>query len=97
MRLSVYTLTFLTYATVHMMRMTYSFNKHNIEVKFGIGDFFLGLMDSIMFIALSVGTFLRYSIINDKSKTLVCLKMAIPTALAFSIIPMVSLLRGDYV
>lgn len=95
MRTSVYVLTFLTYATVHMMRMTYSFNKHNIELKFGASDFLIGLMDSLMFIALSIGTFFRYSILNDKRKTLVCLKMAIPTALAFSIIPMFSLMRGD--
>lgn len=97
MRISVYLLTFFTYATIHMMRMTYSFNKHNIELKFGVTDLVIGLMDSLMFITLSIGTFLRYSILNDKRKALVCLKMAIPTALAFSIIPMVSLLRGDYV
>lgn len=95
MKARVYILTFLTYASVHMMRMTYSFNKHNLETKFGVGDLFLGIVDALMFIALSFGTFFRYSMLNDKKNTLICLKTAIPTSLAFSLVPIASLLKGE--
>jgi sugar phosphate permease len=62
MKAKVYILTFLTYASVHMMRMTYSFNKHNLETKFGVGDLFLGFLDALIFITLAIGTLFRYSI-----------------------------------
>lgn len=94
MKFKAYILTFLTYASVHMMRMSYSFNKHNLEAKFGIGDLFLGFLDAFIFIALAFGTFFRYSIINDKEASLICLKTAIPTSLAFGLIPMVSIFKG---
>lgn len=95
MKYQVYVLTLLTYASVHMMRMTYSFNKHNLEAKFGIGDLFLGFLDALMFIALAFGTFFRYSIINDKEASLLCLKTAIPTCLAFGLVPIVSIFKGE--
>lgn len=92
MKARVYILTFLTYASVHMMRMTYSFNKHNFEIRFGIGDLFLGFLDALIFISLAIGTIFRYSLLNSKNFTLVCLQTSIPTALAFSLIPIASLL-----
>jgi len=51
-------------------------------------------LDGLIFITLAIGTFFRYSILNDKKATLICLKTAIPTSLAFSVIPMISLLKG---
>jgi sugar phosphate permease len=45
--------------------------------------------------SLAVGTFLRYSILNDKKPTVTCLKTAISTALAFIIIPIISLSKGE--
>ncbi len=89
MKEAVYILTFMSYASVHMLRMTYSFNKHSIKNFFGIGELFLGILDCLIYLSLSIGTFFRYSIINDKRHPLVCLKTAIPTALAFSIVPIV--------
>lgn len=90
MRSTIYILTFLSYASVHMLRMTYSFNKHNIKMQFGIGELFLGVIDAMIFLSLSIGTFLRYAIIKDNRHTFVCLKTAIPTALAFGVVPVVA-------
>jgi len=95
MRFTVYILTFFTYATIHMMRMTYSFNKHHIETTLKISDLILGLMDSLMFIALSIGTFLRYELMADKRLTLVCLKTGIVVALAYAVIPIFTLIKGQ--
>jgi sugar phosphate permease len=95
MKLAVFLLTFLSYASVHMLRMTYSFNKHRIKDQFGVGELFLGILDSTIFISLAIGTFFRYSIINDKRLPLVCLKTAIPTAIAYSLVPIVGFLNGD--
>ena len=85
----------MSYASVHMLRMTYSFNKHNIKTQFGIGELFLGIIDAVIFLSLSVGTFWRYSIVSDNRHTLVCLKTAIPTALAFGIVPLVAFNMDD--
>ena len=95
MRCTIYILTFFTYATIHMMRMTYSFNKHSIETTFKISDLVLGLLDSLMFIALSVGTFLRYELKTDKRLALVCLKTSIVVALAYAVLPMVAMIKGQ--
>lgn len=95
MRCTVYILTFFTYATIHMMRMTYSFNKHSIETTFKISDLILGLLDSLMFIALSIGTFLRYELMTDKRLALVCLKTGIVVALAYAVLPIVALIKGQ--
>lgn len=95
MRAQAYILTFMSSASIHMLRMTYSFNKHNIKISFGIGEFFLGILDSLIFISLAIGTFYRYSILNDKRYTLVFLKTAIPTAIAFCLVPLVSLFDSD--
>ncbi len=75
--------------------MTYSFNKHTFQKTFSISDLFLGFLDTLIFAALAIGTFFRYSILNDKRVTLVCLKTAIPTAIAFSIIPVLSLIQSE--
>lgn len=59
----VFVLTFLTYASVHTMRMAYSFSKAHIKLTFGISSLSLGLMDALIFIALALGTFFRYSLL----------------------------------
>lgn len=73
-----------------MLRMTYSFNKHNIKMQFGIGELFLGVIDSMIFLSLAVGTFWRYSIVSDNRHTLVCMKTGIVTAVAFGVVPLVA-------
>lgn len=95
MKEAVYILTFMSYASVHMLRMTYSFNKHSIKNQFGIGELFLGILDCLIYLSLSIGTFFRYSIVNDKRLPLVCLKTAIPTALAFSLVPIFGSFQGN--
>jgi hypothetical protein len=44
----------------------------------------------MIFFSLAIGTFWRYAIVSDNRHTLVCLKTAIPTALAFGIVPLVA-------
>jgi len=88
----VFFLSFLIYASVHAMRMTYSFNKVNIKTTFGINSFFLGIMDALLFVALSLGTFFRYSILKNNNIPLICLKTAIPAAIVYSLIPLTSLI-----
>lgn len=92
-RVAVFLLSFLTYATVHMMRTTYSFNKHTFQKIFGISDLFLGCVDSFIYLTLALGTFLRYSIVNSSKPVQACLYTAIPTIIGFSIIPIISLFK----
>ena len=74
-----------------MMRTTYSFNKHTLQQIFGIGDLFLGFLDSFIYLTLAFGTFIRYSILNSHKPVQACLFTAFPTVLGFSIIPIISL------
>jgi len=92
-RIPIFLLSFLTYATVHMMRTTYSFNKHTFQKIFGISDLFLGCVDAFIYLTLALGTFLRYSIVNGNKPVQACLYTAIPTIIGFSIIPILSLFR----
>lgn len=92
-RTAVFALSFLTYATVHMMRTTYSFNKHTFQKIFGISDLFLGFVDSFIYLTLALGTFLRYSILNSSKPVEACLFTAIPTVIGFSIIPIIALFK----
>lgn len=92
-RVAVFLLSFLTYATVHMMRTTYSFNKHTFQDIFGISDLFLGIVDSLIYLTLSLGTFLRYSVVNSNKPVQACLFTAIPTIIGFTVIPMISLFK----
>lgn len=93
-RISIFLLTFITYAVVHMMRTTYSFNKHTIQKIFGISDLFIGFVDSFIYLTLAIGTFFRYSFINSHKPVKACLMTAIPTAIGFSIIPIITLFHG---
>ena len=92
-RKSIFILTFLTYATVHMMRTAYSFNKHTLQEVFGINDLFLGCVDAFIYLTLSFGTFLRYSIVNSHKPVQACLYTAIPTVIGFTVIPVISLFK----
>ncbi len=94
-RAIIFILTFLTYGIVHMMRTTYSFNKHTFQKVFGIDDLFLGIVDSTIYLTLSLGTFLRYSILNSKKPVEACLFTAIPASIGFSVIPIISLIKDD--
>lgn len=94
-RISIWFLTFMTYAIVHMMRTTYSFNKHSIQKIFGIGDLFIGFVDAFIYLTLAIGTFLRYSIINYQKPVKACLVTAIPTAIGFCIVPVIALFHGE--
>jgi sugar phosphate permease len=90
-RKTVFLLTFLTYAIVHMMRTVYSFNKHSFQKLFGISNLYLGIMDSLIYLSLALGTFFRYSILNSQKPIFACLWTAIPTSIGFSLIPLLSL------
>lgn len=89
----IFLLTFFTYTIVHMMRTTYSFNKHTFQIIFGINNLFLGILDSIIYLTLALGTFFRYSILNSQKPVEACLYTALPTVIGFSFIPLLSLFK----
>jgi hypothetical protein len=61
----IFLLSFISYVVIHMMLMTYSFNKPSIAQIFNISDLLLGIMDSAIFIFLAIGAFFRYNILNS--------------------------------
>lgn len=86
-RVPIYLITFFTYAALHMMVMTYSFNKHYYQVVFGVSNLFLGILDSIIYLSVAIGTFARYSIVNNLHPVQGTFYTAFPMAFGLAIIP----------
>lgn len=89
-RVHIYLITFFTYSVIHMMRTTYSFNKNEFQVVFGVSNLFLGILDAVIYITLAIGTFARYSIVNSLHPVEGCLYTGFPTAIGFALIPLMA-------
>jgi sugar phosphate permease len=90
-KVAVFFFTFLTYSSLHMMRTTYSFNKSNFQKIFGLSNLLLGTLDTLLFLSLSIGVMLRYSILNSRKPVEACIGAAIPCCIGFLVIPLISL------
>jgi sugar phosphate permease len=84
--------TFCLYVGIHMMRMSYSFNKSNIKKKFSFDGYFLGILDAFVYISLGIGFFLRYRLIKSANHTKILLQTSILIGIFFCVIPIISLL-----
>jgi len=92
MKYLTYIITFFAYVAVHVMRMSYSFNKSRIKDRYGIDPYFLGILDGCIYLAIGVGFFLRYKITRSDNLTRNYLITAIIVSASFSVIPLLSLL-----
>lgn len=86
-----YLITFFAYVAVHMMRMSYSFNKSKIKERFGIDPYFLGILDACIYLAIGAGFFLRYKITQSDNLKRNFLITAIIVSISYSVIPVFSL------
>lgn len=67
MKLKTYIITFLAFAMAQALRITFPFNKSQVQSKFNVDDFFLGLMDVIYCLTYSIGACLHFIIVNRNS------------------------------
>lgn len=89
-------LTFLSYSSLHVLRMCYSFNKFYIKKEFQITDFYLGVLDALVYLSLGVGTLLRYTLIrNPLHLTEIFLATSIASSFSIAIISYLGLI-SDY-
>ena len=89
-------LTFFSYSSLHTLRMCYSFNKLYIKQQFQITDFYLGVLDALVYISLGVGTFMRYTLIrNPLHLTTIYLATSICAAMSIAFISMLGV-YADY-
>lgn len=56
----IFALTFLSYTTLHSMRMGYAQVKPEFQSAFHISHLQLGIFDASIYLALALGYFLRY-------------------------------------
>jgi hypothetical protein len=85
-------LTYLAYSSLHTLRMCYSFNKIYIKREFHITDFYLGVLDAIVYLSLGIGTLIRYSLIrNPVHLTTIYLATTILSSLSIAIISVLGL------
>lgn len=86
-------LTFFSYASLHTLRMCYSFNKMYIKKEFQITDFYLGVLDALVYLSLGIGTLLRFTLIrNPVNLTKIFLAGSILTSLSISVISFLGLI-----
>ena len=55
MKKRTYAITLFAYMTVHVLRMTPSFTQSDMEKFYGINNTFMGIVSSLMYIALGLG------------------------------------------
>jgi hypothetical protein len=85
-------LTFISGSSFYTLRMCYSFNKLYIKQEFHISDFYLGLLDALVYFSLGVGTLMRYTLIrNPLQLTTIYLATAIFAALSIALISVMGL------
>lgn len=92
MKYTTYVLTFVAYAAIHILRMGYSSVKPYFETTFALDSIFLGLFDGLVYISLGIGFFFRFLIEGSTQKTKIYLIFGILTAIAYAVIPVMSLL-----
>ena len=86
-------LTFFSFASLHTLRMCYSFNKMYIKKEFQITDFYLGVLDALVYLSLGIGTLLRFTLIrNPVNLTKIFLAGSILTSLFISVISFLGLI-----
>ena len=89
-------LTFLSYFSLHTLRMCYSFNKFYVKQEFLISDFYLGVLDGLVYLSLGIGTLMRYTLIrNPLHLTEIYLATSIFAAVSIAVISFLGLV-ADY-
>lgn len=92
-----YILTFTAYLSIHTMRMSYSQVKSQFQSDYNQSNLFLGILDSLVYISLGIGFFLRFLLIGNMNLVLSYAIFVGIAALAYLIIPVSSLIFGDRV
>ncbi len=59
---SAFWITFTAYLGIHALRMCYSFNKVNIKRQFQLSEFYLGILDAILYLTYAFGVLIRYQL-----------------------------------
>ena len=89
-------LTFLSYSSIHMLRMCYAFNKFYIKQEFKITDFYLAVLDALVYLSLGIGTLFRYTLIrNPIDFTLTYLVTSIFATLSIAIVSVLGLVSDE--
>lgn len=90
-----YFITFMAYAALHCMRMTYSTIKTDFQKKFEQSDLFLGVLDATAYVSLGLGFFFRFLIQGDRSIIHTYVVTILIASFGYLIIPTSSLIIGD--
>ena len=95
MKNKVFWITYMAFATNHMLRTCYAFNKAHIKIAFGLSDIHLGLLDALIYISYGLAIIGRYWFNRTKDLTELYLKSCILISVFFSIIPFISVFVMD--
>lgn len=90
-----YFITFIAYAALHAMRMTYSEIKPDFQQTFGVSNQFLGVLDATAYISLGVGFFFRFLLQGSCNIIHTYVIYIMIASLGYIIIPITSLIVGE--
>jgi hypothetical protein len=94
MRLTVYILTYVTYAACSAGLLCYSLIKVHLMEVFEINELDLGILDCVQCLTQGFATLLRYSVLTGPDIKLILLQSQIAVVVGFSLLPFVSFLIG---
>jgi sugar phosphate permease len=92
-----YIITFIDYFCLHNMRMSYSQVKPNFQSSFDQSNFWLGLFDALVYLALGMGFFCRFLLEGKKNLLKSYIIFITIACAAYLVIPVVSLTLGNQV
>ena len=92
-----YFITFLAYAALHAMRMTYSEIKPDFQKSFGQSDLFLGVLDATAYISLGIGFFFRFILQGSFNIIHTYVIYIMIASIGYLVIPVISLIAGENV
>ena len=92
-----YFITFIDYVCLHNMRMSYSQVKPNFQTNFDQSNFWLGLFDALVYLALGMGFFCRFLLEGRKHLLKSYIIFITMACAAYLLIPVLSLTLGDQV
>lgn len=64
MKLRTYLITLMAFSMNHALKITFPFNKNQVQLKYNVDDLFLSLMDVLNFLMFAIGACFHFTIVD---------------------------------
>lgn len=77
MKLRTYFITLMAFSMNHALRISFPYNKNQVQSKYNVDDLFLGIMDVLNFLMYAIGACFHFKIVDRYNVKETYLKIAI--------------------